>query len=359
MYAQSASHKSRICGLRLAPRADARIGGSAAGRHIYSMDADCSRGALLVGDDAGGVHVLDPRAQRAAGSFQAAKKGTKVVALSVCPRDPSVFVTGGNDHNARIWDIRACGLAGGDATAADATGSGAAGATAAGGGAAARALSLSLATLAHPRVVNAAVFSPITGRKLLTTCQDNRLRVWDHWGAGGTTPDRELVHSHDFSRYLTPFKAQFDPKDPSESGFLIGRYISEDYNGTALHPIDMLSAKTGRLLSALTDANVQTICTVVTPHPTRDVIAAGSSRNIFVWEPVLEEDEAEGAAARAEADAARGGGESAGARARAAIPRMLDLDEGDKKKKKGRAQRDEDEDEGGPSKGKKKGRGGA
>jgi DNA damage-binding protein 2 len=358
MY-ESASQKTRICGLRLAPRADARIGGSAAGRHIYSMDADCSRGALLVGDDVGGVHVLDARAQRPAGSFQAAKKGTKVVALSVCPRDPSVFCTGGNDHNCRIWDLRACGLTGGDATAADAAGSGAAAASAAGAAAAPRgsALSLALATLAHPRVVNAAYFSPITGRKLLTTCQDNRLRVWDHWGAGCTAPDRELVHSHDFSRYLTPFKGVFDPKDPSESAFLIGRYISEDYNGTALHPIDMLSAKTGRLLSALTDANVQTICTVVTPHPTRDVIAAGSSRNIFVWEPVQAEDDAEdGAAARAEADAARGGGESAGARGRAAIPRMLDLDESDKKKKKGRA---EDEDEGGPSKGGKKGRGGA
>ena len=36
-----------------------------------------------------------------------------------------------------------------------------------------------LAVLQHAKVVNAAYFSPVTGRKILTTCIDNRLRVWD------------------------------------------------------------------------------------------------------------------------------------------------------------------------------------
>ncbi len=36
-----------------------------------------------------------------------------------------------------------------------------------------------LAVLPHSKVVNAAYFSPVTGRKILTTCIDNRLRVWD------------------------------------------------------------------------------------------------------------------------------------------------------------------------------------
>lgn len=52
--------------------------------------------------------------------------------------------------------------------------------------------------LPHPRVVNSAFFSPVTGRKLLTTCQDNRLRVWDNVVMGGEA--REIVHSHDFNR---------------------------------------------------------------------------------------------------------------------------------------------------------------
>ena len=304
-------------------------------RSIYSMDVDASRRALLVGDDAGRAHVVDARAPARLGGLQVAKKGTKVVALGVNAAYPSVFVTAGNDHAARIWDIRRASLS------ADGAGAEAA------GPAGNKALALALATLPHPRVVNAAAFSPHTGRKLLTTCQDNRLRLWDTATARcASAPERELVHSHDFNRYLTAFRAVWDPKDASEAAVVIGRYISEDYGGVALHPIDVLSADSGRMLVALADPNVTTICPVALPHPRRDVVAAGSSRNIFVWEPAGGEDEAE--AARASGDAA--------ARARGAIPRMLDLDDGEKKKKKKGRGDDDDDDGPGFGGGKKKGR---
>jgi DNA damage-binding protein 2 len=318
------------------------------------MDVDASRSALLLGDDIGGVHVVDARCGGdASGSsivahFQAAKKGTKVVALGVANAgDPSLFVTAGNDHMARVWDARMCGL----------VPSGGAGAAAAAGGA--KALSLALATLPHPRVVNAASFSPLTGRRLLTTCQDNRLRVWDVNSSSASLatgiPDRELVHSHDFNRYLTTFKAVWDPKDATENALVIGRYISEDVAGAALHPIDVLSASSGRLLAAMRDPNVTTICPVVVPHPRRDVLATGSSRNIYVYEPEAAEDDAE--EARAAVDEARGGASDA-ARARGAIPRMLDLDDDAGKKKKARGGRDDDDDDGGGfgGGGKKKGK---
>lgn len=35
-----------------------------------------------------------------------------------------------------------------------------------------------LASVKHPRLVNAAYFSPSTGRKIATTATDNRIRVW-------------------------------------------------------------------------------------------------------------------------------------------------------------------------------------
>jgi DNA damage-binding protein 2 len=115
-----------------------------------------------------------------------------------------------------------------------------------------------LGVLPHQRVVTAAYFSPATGSKLLTTCIDNRLRVWDDLhalagcGLGGGTgsgsgrkassssaaasarapppPSAEIVHSHDFARYLTPFKAVWDPKDARERTVLCGRYISEPFH---------------------------------------------------------------------------------------------------------------------------------
>lgn len=58
----------------------------------------------------------------------------------------------------------------------------------------------------HWQVVNNAVFSPHTGRKILTTCQNNRICVWDSLLDVRGPPSREIVHSHDFNRYLTPFK---------------------------------------------------------------------------------------------------------------------------------------------------------
>jgi DNA damage-binding protein 2 len=300
-------------------------------RSVYSMDVDSSRRCCLLGDDRGEVHVADARMNALAGSMLAAKRGTKVVSVSVNPADPSAFATAGNDHVVRVWDIRRCGLRG-VAGAADP-------AVPAGN----KALALALASLPHPRVVNAAAFSPITGRKLLTTCQDNRVRVWDNVAglsashAAPSPPDRELVHSHDFSRYLTAFKAVWDPKDASESAFVIGRYISEDVGGRALHPVDYLSAANGRLLAAMKDANVATICPVAVPHPRREVVATGSSRNIYVWEPEEQDAETEAECVAAGAD-----------RARAAIPRMLDLDVGAEKKKRAGKGREDDDDDDGP-----------
>ena len=81
-----------------------------------------------------------------------------------------------------------------------------------------------LACLEHPRLVNCAYFSPQTGSKLMTTCIDNRIRVWDYLHSIGRDADREIVHSHDFNRYLTPFRAEWDHKDPHERMLVVGRY---------------------------------------------------------------------------------------------------------------------------------------
>ena len=50
-----------------------------------------------------------------------------------------------------------------------------------------------------------------------------RIRVWDYVLSAHGPADREIVHSHDFNRYLTPFRAEWDPKDPSERTFVVGR----------------------------------------------------------------------------------------------------------------------------------------
>lgn len=65
------------------------------------------------------------------------------------------------------------------------------------------------------------------------------------------------------------------------------RYISSDYDGQALHPIDMYDAGTGTLLASLIDPNLETICPVNKPHPRLDAIVTGSSRSLYVWRPIF------------------------------------------------------------------------
>lgn len=67
-------------------------------------------------------------------------------------------------------------------------------------------------------------------------------------------------------------------QDPSESLAVIGRYISENYNGTALHPIDFIDINTGQLVAEVMDPNITTISPVNKLHPRDDVLATGSSR---------------------------------------------------------------------------------
>lgn len=67
-------------------------------------------------------------------------------------------------------------------------------------------------------------------------------------------------------------------QDPSESLAVIGRYISENYNGAALHPIDFIDISTGQLVAEVMDPNITTISPVNKLHPRDDVLASGSSR---------------------------------------------------------------------------------
>lgn len=301
-------------------------------RSISAIDAMPSRNALLCGDDIGQLHIMDTRSGLQA-TWLGCKTRTKVCSVAVNPANNNLIACAGNDHCARLWDVRRMTEA---VTVTGAPGN--------------KALNLALATMQHPRVVSHVAFSPLSGHKLVTTCTDNRLRVWDRVTDCNSPPAREIVHSHDFSRYLTSFKGVFDPKDPTERTLVIGRYISEDFSGMALHPIDVFDVSTGRLRAELVDANVATISPVGVPHPSADVIAAGTSRNLFVWEPVPADELEEQDGAREQADRARAGGASGGA-ARAPStwkPRMLDLDDGKKgggKKGKGKGGDDDDDDE--------------
>ncbi|KAL0370658.1 UNVERIFIED_CONTAM: protein DAMAGED DNA-BINDING 2 [Sesamum angustifolium] len=225
-------------------------------RMLYGLDMNSDKGILLAADNFGLLYMVDTRSDNVIGKpILIHKKGTKVTGLHCHPLQPDLLLSCGNDHFARIWDMRR-----------PEAGS-------------------SIYELPHKRVVNSAYFSPQTGSKILTTSQDNRLRVWDSIFGNLDSPSREIVHSHDFNRHLTAFRAEWDPKDTSESLIVVGRYISENYNGVALHPIDFIDVSTGQLVAEVMDPNITTITPVNKLHPRDDVLASGSSRSIFIWRP--------------------------------------------------------------------------
>jgi len=326
-------------------------------RMVYALGG--GDGCLWAGDDVGNVHVLDPRGGaggihgRTVHQFNAHGKGNKVQFVQCNPRAPWLVATCGNDKAARIWDARML-RAPQRAQASWPSADGEIWSGHAGSASGAADASSAVVTLLHPRAVNSAVWSPCTGRKLMTTCLDNRIRIWDNplvlhgvqaappvhpsEGAPSNTaneagaadsddedfensavqqrpvappaappasgadlelgdafppPSATLIHSHDFGRYLSPFRAQWDPKDTAERLVVCGRYISEDFNGVKLHPIDLLDAARGgaggpssTVVTQLVDPLVPTICPVNAVSPHEHAVATGSSMSMFVWKPV-------------------------------------------------------------------------
>ena len=328
-------------------------------RMVYSLGGGDR--CLWAGDDVGNVHIVDPRGGaggvngRTVHQFNAHGKGNKVQFVQSNPVAPWLVATCGNDKAARIWDARMLRLPPG-ARASWPAGGGELWSRHASSTAGAADASCAVVSLLHPRAVNSAVWSPCTGRKLMTTCLDNRIRIWDNplvlhgvqeaphvhpteaavrqppsrqRGQGGGATDSEdddfessamqpraapaapvsgaeldlgdafpppsstLIHSHDFGRYLSPFRAQWDPKDSAERLVVCGRYISEDFNGVKLHPIDLLDAARGgaggpsaTVVTQLVDPLVPTICPVNAVSPHEHAVATGSSMSMFVWKPV-------------------------------------------------------------------------
>ncbi|XP_057483370.1 protein DAMAGED DNA-BINDING 2-like isoform X2 [Actinidia eriantha] len=62
-----------------------------------------------------------------------------------------------------------------------------------------------------------------------------------------------------------------DHFDPLEFLVVIGRYISENYNGAALHPVDFIDISTGQLIAEVTEPNIITI--------------SPANKSIFIWRP--------------------------------------------------------------------------
>eukprot|EP01023_Acetabularia_acetabulum_P057816 TRINITY_DN6749_c0_g2_i1.p1 TRINITY_DN6749_c0_g2~~TRINITY_DN6749_c0_g2_i1.p1 ORF type:complete len:558 (-),score=59.56 TRINITY_DN6749_c0_g2_i1:258-1931(-) len=234
---------------------------------FYGLSIAPDASLILAGDSFGNVHLFDPRIKQPITKKQLHERKS-IPYIDVNPNDTNLVCSCGNDYTARIWDRRK--MANNH-----------------------KVQSQFIGVMQHGKVVSSAQFSRVSGSKIMTTCTDNRIRVWDSLYVCDKQATREIVHSHDFNRFLTPFRAEWDPKDISESMLICGRYISENFDGIALHPLDFIDVNLGKPVCQLYDPNLTTIPTVNQCHPLHNIVATGTSSSIFIWQPSVEAKEAE------------------------------------------------------------------
>ena len=136
--------------------------------------------------------------------------------------------------------------------------------------------------VASGRACTSAIFSPHTGSQLVTTSYDDTIviqRTPDReggWGGKQVGKSTVIKHDNQTGRWLTNFKAQWDPKN--ESAIIVGS-MQRGARG-----IDVFSSHSGRQLARIEHENFTTITSLHAAHPTLEAVVGGnSSGKLFLW----------------------------------------------------------------------------
>eukprot|EP00051_Salpingoeca_urceolata_P021785 m.346213 g.346213 ORF g.346213 m.346213 type:complete len:729 (+) comp19861_c0_seq9:372-2558(+) len=170
--------------------------------------------------------------------------------VHVCPSNNNLVATSSNDHTVKLWDARNLKP------------------------------KAALATLVHNRAVSSAIFN-YAGTKLVTTSHDDFVRIWSDMTSGqpNAAPTRKIKHNNHTGRWLTNFKAIWDPM--TDDHVIIGSMGRP-------RSVDIFDATTGKRAVKLEhDELFNSVTSLHACHPSaaRAVIAGGnSSGRIFVWQ---------------------------------------------------------------------------
>ncbi|XP_053318996.1 WD repeat-containing protein 76 isoform X2 [Spea bombifrons] len=126
-----------------------------------------------------------------------------------------------------------------------------------------------LSLTGHTRSVASAYFSPGTGNRILTTCADDQIRVYDSSNLSTKAPlITSIRHNNNTGRWLSRFRAIWDPK--LESCFV---------TGSMARPREIeVYHESGNLLHSFRDSeHLGSVCSINAVHPTRNVLVGGNS----------------------------------------------------------------------------------
>ncbi|KAF3686798.1 WD repeat-containing protein 76 [Channa argus] len=121
----------------------------------------------------------------------------------------------------------------------------------------------------HSLSISSAYFSPCTGNRVLTSCMDDNIRIYDT-STMTTNPPllTSIRHNMQTGRWLSKISAVWDPKQ--EACFVVGSML-KPRRVQVFH-------ESGRLQhSFLDEDNLSTVLSITAFHPTRNALLGGNS----------------------------------------------------------------------------------
>ncbi|XP_071956594.1 WD repeat-containing protein 76-like [Antedon mediterranea] len=168
----------------------------------------------------------------------------KIKTLSIHPQKRNHFITASNDRTVALWDLRMLKEQG---------------------------TNKPLEVIRHTRAVSSAFFSPITGRKVLSTSFDDHIRIAEFNESGSTAGFElklKLRHNNQTGRWVSNFRAQWHPQ--LEDIFVVGCMDRP-------RRIEIYSTDGNVLHNCMDDEYLASICSINEFHPSRDILIGGNS----------------------------------------------------------------------------------
>ena len=229
--------------------------GEETGDVITGFDLDCTGNLFYMSDTDGVFRWTDRRAPNSSSVVQEIRLHEKKIGcVSVC-REGKYLATASNDSTVGLWDLRKLQQKTDESTAE------------------------ALHTLTFRRSVTSVYFNPSDSNKLLSTCYDDHVRVHYNLNKGSDSHcHSELSHNNQTGRWITNFKAVWDPKSTNYAVV-----------GNMNRGIDIIDAEIDKESKADIIRNITSDYLTAQPavnafHPNLDVIASGNaSGKIALW----------------------------------------------------------------------------
>lgn len=169
--------------------------------------------------------------------------------IDVHPLNRNLFLTSSTDGSVAFWDIRNI-----------------------------KNMKSRLSSLQRTRVASSAYFSPLTGSQVLVTSLDDYVTINDVDASGivTTTPECCFRHDNRVGRWLTSFRAAWDPK--FEKYAVVGSMRRP-------RQIDIFSSEQkSSALMHLTHENLNSVNSLNVFHSSVNMLAGGnSSGKVYLW----------------------------------------------------------------------------